>query len=193
MAVSLKKMTHNYREIKQTLKSKPSLKYRFFRLILILMALISLVSWAFVDFNLGNFKLAWISVIIGLIVAWLISYFIDRLIPEIALREKSIKPNIGVLIGAIFMNVSPLIFQNVNKNIYNGIENCKSYKVLDKSKSTGRRPHFSFKVMLDDKKRTIDCEEVVWDKIEINKSVEICIVNGGFGFDYIKNLSPLNE
>ena len=112
---------------------------------------------------------------------------------QIALREKSIKPNIGVLIGAIFMNVSPLIFQNVNKNIYNGIENCKSYKVLDKSKSTGRRPHFSFKVMLDDKKRTIDCEEVVWDKIEINKSVEICIVNGGFGFDYIKNLSPLNE
>ena len=186
-------MTHNYREIKQTLKSKPSLRFRFFRLILILMALISLVSCAFVDFNLGNFKLAWISVIIGLIVAWLISYFIDRLIPEIALREKSIKPNIGVLIGAIFMNVSPLIFQNVNKNIFNGIENCKSYKVLDKDNLAGGRQHFSFKVIVDGKKRMIDCEKDVWDRIEINKNVDICIVTGGLGFDYIKKINSSTE
>jgi hypothetical protein len=162
-------------------------------LILILMALVSLISWAFVDFNLDNFKLAWISVIIGLIVAWLISYFIDRLIPEIAFREKTIKPNIRVLIGVIFMSISPLIIQNVNKTIYNGIENCKSYKVLDKSNRAGGRQHFSFKVMFNDKKRTIDCDEDVWNEIEINKNVEICIINGGLGFDYIKNINTLNK
>ena len=186
-------MTHDYKKIKQTLENKPSWRYKLLRLILISLTLISLGSWASVDFNLGNFKLAWISVIIGLFIAWLISFFIDRLIPEIALREKSIKPNFGVLIGAIFMNVSPLIIQNTNKNIFNGIENCKSYKVLDKDNRAGGRQHFSFKVIVDGKKRMIDCEEDVWDRIEINKNVDICIVTGGLGFDYIKKINSSTE
>lgn len=183
-------MTNNYQQARYVLKDKPSQKYKFIRLGLFLLFFVSLFSWMFVDFNLVNFKLAWFSVAIGLFVAWWISFILERLVPGIVVIEKSQKPNIGVLIGAIFMCITPVITQTINKEIFNGKKRCKSYKILNKTEFSGGHTNYSFDVLIENKNQTIHCSKIIWTKLRADSNVVICITTGGLGFDYIDKIIP---
>lgn len=177
-------------QLKRSHAEKLPLKLRIIQGILFAAALISMSAWVFTDFNLGNFSLAWLSVILGLVVGFLVELFLEKRIPVLAKFEKLKKSRISIYIAAICMDLTPVALQQFNKAFYNSQPTCEDYVIMEKSGRGGTRYSSGYKIVLliENSKETIDCEENFWRPLSVGKKVKLCKAKGALGFSYIKSM-----
>ncbi len=178
------------RQIKNTLATRPSRTFKMIRLTLWTLMFISVFGWVYVDWNLGNLFLAWLSIALGIGVAAFVSLLLERMVPEIAIRERKKKRDISISVLVISVSLLPPSLQYLNKTWSNAKSVCKACPVVSKARTYRRSYQYEFDVMIGPEQRQIDCDKDLWDKLVAGKDVEICIAKGGLGFDFITAIRP---
>jgi hypothetical protein len=173
------------------IQENPPPQLRIAQAVLFALALVSMSAWIFMDFNLGNFALVWISVALGLILGFFLVFFLERRFPMLARFEKVKKTRIGVYVALIFIDLTPLALQQFNSRFFNSRVSCQDYLVAGKASGTHTRHSSGFKIFLSmsSGQETIDCEEGFWNTVVVGKQVRICMAKGALGFYYIKEMS----
>lgn len=182
---------NHFKDIRINAGSKPPLSFRILYGILLTIAVISIFSWAFIDFNLGDFTLVRIGVITGLVIALLANLIIKKLIPPIAPAEKRKKLEISISIALIFLNLILLALQYYNQSFNNNALSCKEYSTINKSESSGGFAFHTFTISINGKENTIHCEKDLWDNLQTGKTLSLCTAKCGLGFSYIKYIQKL--
>ncbi|HTR28285.1 MAG TPA: hypothetical protein VMH27_03385 [Puia sp.] len=173
----------------------PPLRFRVVQAVVLVLAVASMSAWVFLDFNLDNFSLAWIGVLLGIVIGALFEWWLERKFPMLKKFEKLKKSSIGVLVVLIFIDLMPLAAQEFNSRFFNTQLTCKDYPVL--SKSGDKNPHYLFyrhwsgyhiHLLIDSVKKDIDCDEDFYHSVKVGKTVTVCTAKGAFGIWHIKKM-----
>lgn len=166
----------------------------YFSFILFFIGLISLI------FEIRNFdntingtKLFWTAGLIGIAIAIIVTIILKLTRPSVYYESKRrYTVHFGFFVGLFLLSTSLTSF--VNHHFADNIKICKKYIIERKSTSSGRRTEYFLYLKIDNNnEERFSVGKTRYENYEEGEEIELCMVKGKFGFNYVKEFNKVNK
>lgn len=98
-------------------------------------------------------------------------------------KDSNWSPPIGFVIGFLGISFGLAVYFNKHNS---AIKYCKDFKVDRKSQSSGRYPSNYIFITINNKTERLKSSTEYWNRISEDQLINLCIIKGKLGFDYIR-------
>lgn len=176
-------------------KTKPFDKFMYYFSSTLLF--ISLICFIFggsqYDMTIHGVKLFWIAGAIGIAVAVVVTIILKITAPSVYYdSERRYVVHSGLFVGLFLL--AAIIGGFTNRFYADNTKICKSHTIIKKEISGGRSTSYFIYLKFDDNyEERFSIGMRAYDNFNEGEEIEVCIVKGLFGYDYITNFKKIRD
>lgn len=147
-----------------------------------------------IDNTINGIKLFWQSFIIGICLAIIITLILKSTNPSVYYESKRrYTVYFGLFIGLSLL--LPASGSFINHYFAEKNKKCKSYKILRKGNSNGRRSteYFIYLSVENENEERFSIRKSLYDELKENEKIELCLIKGKLGFEYVTDFNKIEN
>lgn len=145
------------------------------------------------DNTINGTKLFWIAGFIGIGIAFILTIIVKITKPSVYYESKRrFTVHFGLFLGLFFITTALTGF--INHHFADNIKVCKKYIVEKKSTSSGRSTeYYLFLTIQDNNQERFSVGKKRYDNFEEGEEIELCMLKGKFGFNFITEFNKIDK
>lgn len=145
------------------------------------------------DNTIHGTKLFWTAGLIGIGLAMLLTIILKTTHPSVYYESKRrYTVHFGVFLGLFLLTTATAGF--INHHFADKNKVCKSYTIIRKETSGGKTKEYYINLKIDDNnEERFSVGKTRFERFNEGEEIELCTVNGKFGFDFVTDFNKLEK